>query len=547
MLLLLLLLLRAPDVNSQRTQTQTTTPTRPIVLGLGPDACGQQCDFVYNPVCGSDGISYPNFCFLSRASCTDPSISPLRYGPCSLPDTCNFVCDRMYNPVCGSDGRTYSNPCVLMYYACSTRNFLFRRHIGECVEKRECPSVCPRAKNPVCGSDGRTYSNPCSLRLLRCVGKDITQVKKGSCMKCPLTCTREYLPVCGSDGVTYPSQCVLESQVCEGKVVTRAYTGVCKETDARRPTPSPPSSSPARPPAPRACPTSCPGGQYSPVCGSDGRTYGNDCVLRMASCQDSSITKVFNGECGSPLRPCPDVCSSSFAPVCASDGVTYTNDCVLKATTCRNPSITFVSSGSCDSATSAPPCPTVCPATFRPVCGSNGRTYSNQCALNQASCRNPEITKRSEGECPIVTTTPSLPGNTNTNTGTAGGSDSNCPNQCARVYAPVCGSDGETYFNPCLLNVVACRDKRRITITNQGRCDEQTSQTSINVVETQTATTGGGGGTTEDTCLRDCPFTNNPVCGSNGVTYTNECTLANARCRDTTLTQKYSGSCIVGL
>ncbi|KAK3858551.1 hypothetical protein Pcinc_035266 [Petrolisthes cinctipes] len=447
----------------------------------------------------------------------------------------------MYNPVCGSDGRTYSNPCVLMYYACSTRNFLFRRHIGECVEKRECPTVCPRAKNPVCGSDGRTYSNPCSLLLLRCVGKDITQVKKGSCMKCPLTCTREYLPVCGSDGVTYPSQCVLESQVCEGKVVTTAYTGVCKDNDARRPsaTPSPPSSSPPRPPAPRACPTSCSGGQYSPVCGSDGRTYGSDCVLRMASCQDPTITKAFNGECGTPLRPCPDVCSSFFAPVCASDGVTYTNDCVLKATTCRNPSITYVSSGSCDSATSAPPCPTVCPAIFRPVCGSNGRTYSNQCALNQASCRNRDITKRSDGECPIVTTTPSLPGSTNT--GTAGGSASDCPNECARVYAPVCGSDGETYFNPCLLNVVACRDRRRININYQGRC-----------VETQTDTTGGGGvggggGATENPCLRDCPFTNNPVCGSNGVTYTNECTLANARCRDSTLTQKYSGSCIIGL
>lgn len=74
-----------------------------------------------------------------------------------------------------------------------------------------------------------------------------------------------------------------------------------------------------------------------------------------------------------------------------------------------------------------------------------------------------------------MTSTPARPGSTDTNTGGAGGSDLDCPNQCARVYAPVCGSDGETYFNPCLLNVVACRENRRITVQSQGRCGKKSN------------------------------------------------------------------------
>ncbi|KAK7088589.1 hypothetical protein V1264_022495 [Littorina saxatilis] len=36
---------------------------------------------------------------------------------------------------------------------------------------------------------------------------------------------------------------------------------------------------------------------YSPVCGSDGKTYGNECMLQRAQDCDSSITKVGDGAC----------------------------------------------------------------------------------------------------------------------------------------------------------------------------------------------------------------------------------------------------------
>ena len=41
-----------------------------------------------------------------------------------------------------------------------------------------------------------------------------------------------------------------------------------------------------------------------------------------------------------------------------------------------------------------------CLDIYKPVCGSDGRTYSNQCELDLASCRsNGKIKKVSDGEC----------------------------------------------------------------------------------------------------------------------------------------------------
>ena len=46
-------------------------------------------------------------------------------------------------------------------------------------------------------------------------------------------------------------------------------------------------------------------------------------------------------------------------------------------------------------------CQDICPEVYKPVCGSNNETYSNECELEVAACKNPseDIEKKSDGPC----------------------------------------------------------------------------------------------------------------------------------------------------
>lgn len=182
----------------------------------------------------------------------------------------------------------------------------------------------------------------------------------------------------------------------------------------------------------------------------------------------------------------------TYHPVCGSDAVTYSNECFFQCAQSEHPELTIFSQGECpvsiDDPTffgdevqsslqdESPRC--VCSMDYKPVCGTDMKTYGNICIFNCERQQNPALGVAAHGECPK----PELvdapvqhqlkPIPFRLKSASLRRNDENekfC--LCTREYRPVCGSNRVTYANPCEFNC-AKKTNADLKILTHGTCDD---------------------------------------------------------------------------
>ncbi|KAM9830057.1 agrin isoform 7-T7 [Syngnathus typhle] len=396
---------------------------------------------------------------------------------------------------------------------------------AECVCKRgECPSLVA----PVCGSDSSTYTNECELEKAQChTQRRIKVLRKGPCfLKDP----------CTEVTCSYGSTCVQSTDGLSAKCM---------------------------------CPLGCEGRPEQTVCGSDGKDYRNECELHQYACKHHKNIRVQHQ---GPCDPCkdnenslntlcrvealtrqplvyslPGSCPPPSEPLCASDGEDYPSECAMRATglqkgiklrkihggrcreqdecteECRFNAVCVVEQlnarCSCD--------PIECDGTYKPVCGKNGRTYTNECARRKAEClAKTLIPVKHAGPCDLHTPSPCLDKVCHHGAVCVVKNDEpvcECPEACPQTSDPVCGSDGSSYGSPCEMRAMGCALQKTIHIQHKGPCDEACANCSFGAIcEAQSG---------QCICATECVESHQPVCGSDGTTYTSECELHVRACK----------------
>uniref|UniRef100_A0A4W6CBM3 Agrin n=1 Tax=Lates calcarifer TaxID=8187 RepID=A0A4W6CBM3_LATCA len=536
-----------------------------------------ECPSLVAPVCGSDSSTYSNECELEKAQCnTQRRIKVLRKGPCSLKDPCTEVicsygstcvqssdglsakcmcplgCEgKPEETVCGSDGKDYRNECELHQHACKTQKNIRVQYQGHCDPCKDnenslksicrvetltrqplmfgLPESCPPGNEPLCASDGQTYTSECamtatglqkSIKLKKihagrcrrleeckeeCLFNAVCLVEQLNtrCSCDPIECDSTYKPVCGKDGQTHTNDCMRRKAECLSKTLI-----------------------PIKHPGP--CDLNIPSPCLDKVC-----DHGAMCVVK-------------NNE---PVCECPEACPQTSDPVCGSDGHSYGSPCEMRAMgcalqraihiqhkgpcdeTCANCSFGAI----CDAQSGQCVCASECVESHQPVCGSDGTTYNSECELHVRACKEQmDLRVVSQGECKTCGSTVCAWG------ARCVQNKCECPQCSDEAFSPVCGSDGTTYNNKCELRMSSCMQKRRIDVTKPGSCDEDCgsggSGSGVESCEQDRCRMFGGSwdeDAEEDRCV--CDFTcqsvpHNPVCGSDGKNYSNECELKKARC-----------------
>jgi hypothetical protein len=265
----------------------------------------QACPDIYLPVCGCDGRTYSNACDAAAAGA-----NVARLGACDSRCDVTHPCGpgqfcELPVGVCAS--ALDAGQCVDAPEICPND------FCGTCGPDEICPlAACPLIYQPVCGCDGRTYSSECERRKAK-----VSKSHDGPCLCPAILCAPGTKPV-DRDGDGCAESCLAPcNDACD-----------CKNNPDLQ----------LRNDCPMLCPTCgnhwrCEAGYCVDTCGPKPPEECRQCGgLPGFPCRAGEVCDLPPGTCGwadlfGQCKPVGDACIALWDPVCGCDGRTYGNDC----------------------------------------------------------------------------------------------------------------------------------------------------------------------------------------------------------------------------